>query len=235
MIDWELEKCCDNEEIVFLGLFGIYFVVDLLIWNTALGKPMKLIAVFAHEMSHATACWWTGGSVEAIEVYNNEGGVTKYRGGCRCLIIPAGYLGGAFWGGLFVAMSGNREAATVAASFFVLALLISLRYSPNGLMVCLSLVFCAITIAAILVEWLVFDPLLQFVTLFYGVFVGVFSVYDVYDDLIRRSVEGSDAHACHDLIPCCLPRCVGVQFAIVALLFQGLGLYGALVWMASSN
>jgi hypothetical protein len=37
------------------------------------------------------------------------------------------------------------------------------------------------------------------------------------------------------LIPCCLPRCVGIQFALVALAFQGLGLYCALVWATSNN
>lgn len=68
-----------------------------------------------------------------------------------------------------------------------------------------------------------------------GVFIGIFSVYDIWDDLITRTVEGSDAHACHKLIPCCLPRCVGVQFAVVALVFQGLGLYLALVWMSSGS
>jgi hypothetical protein len=36
------------------------------------------------------------------------------------------------------------------------------------------------------------------------------------------------------LIPCCLPRCVGVQFAVLALAFQALGVYLALVWMTST-
>jgi hypothetical protein len=55
------------------------------------------------------------------------------------------------------------------------------------------------------------------------------------DDLITRTVEGSDAHACHQLIPCCLPRCVGVQFVIIALALQAAGLYCALVWMTSTD
>lgn len=50
-----------------------YLLANFFLWNTALLKPMKLIAVFVHEMSHATACWMTGGKVTAIEVYNNEG------------------------------------------------------------------------------------------------------------------------------------------------------------------
>ena len=53
-------------------------------------KPLKLIAVFVHEFGHATACWMTGGKVTGIEVQSNEGGVTKYVGGWRWFIIPAG-------------------------------------------------------------------------------------------------------------------------------------------------
>lgn len=49
-------------------------------------------------MGHATACWMTCGTVKGIEVYGNEGGVTKYVGGWRWFIIPSGYVGGSFWG-----------------------------------------------------------------------------------------------------------------------------------------
>jgi Peptidase M50B-like len=86
--DWDLSTCCKAEEIWFLSLAGGYFVINFILWNTFIIKPMKLIAVFFHEYSHAAACWMTGGTVTAIEVYNNEGGVTKYRGGMRCIIIP---------------------------------------------------------------------------------------------------------------------------------------------------
>jgi hypothetical protein len=191
----------------------------------------------------------------------NEGGVTKYTGGCRCLIIPAGYLGGALFGGLLVACSGNRIASTAVACYFVAMMLISLCFAENATMVIVTLVFILITSGFIFLEWFVFTPLLPFVTLYYGVFIGSFSVYDIYgktqpsypilfmigpspdlnlfsfrkDDLITRTVEGSDAHACHQIIPCCLPRCVGVQFAIIALALQAAGLYCALVWMTSTD
>jgi Peptidase M50B-like len=175
-IDWNLSSCCGQEELTFCGLFIGYFVLNLILWSTPLLKPMKLIAVFIHEMGHATACWWTGGKVEAIEVYNNEGGVTKYRGGIRAIIIPAGYVGGAFWGGVFVTMSGDRVASTVAASVFVFSMLISLCYSPNRMLVILTLGFSALTILGICLEWFVFQPILPFITLYYGVFIGSFSV-----------------------------------------------------------
>ena len=78
-------------------------------------------------MGHASAAWLTGGSVDKIEVYHNEGGVTNFRGGFRPCIIPAGYVGVSFWGGVLVALSGSRLGATIAASVFMFALLVCLR------------------------------------------------------------------------------------------------------------
>ena len=173
------------------------------------------------------------GSVKGIEVYKNEGGVTKYVGGWRWFIIPAGYVGGSFWGGFFTVMSGNRWASLASACVFCTAMAVSMFFSPNKTMVFLNLGFIILTVGFILIDQFLLHPFLQFLTLFYGVFIGSFSIFDIYDDLITRTVEGSDAHACHKLIPCCLPRCVGVQFMVVALAFQAGALYLALVWMGS--
>lgn len=200
-------------------------IVELMITN---------LDFLLYHRCHAIMCWLTGGQVKAINVETNEGGVTKYVGGKRICIIPAGYLGGALVGGLFTTLSGSRIASTIVCSLFIAALLISLRYSPNGIMIILNLGFALFTLGFILLDWFVFDPLIQYLTLYYGVFIGSFSVYDIYDDLITRTVEGSDAHACNQLIPCCLPRCVGVQWAIVAIAFQGIGAYLALVWFTST-
>ena len=232
--NWSLDCCCGDEEIIFLSLMCGYLFANFFLWNSLLLKPMKLIAVFVHEFSHACACWITGGKVDAIEVYNNEGGVTKYHGGKRCIIIPAGYLGCAFWGMVLVVLSGDRTTSLISAGVFLFALVTSLFFAPNRTMILLSVGFCILTVGFILMDRFLFHPLLQYLTLFYGTFIGSFSLYDIYDDLITRTVEGSDAHACHQLIPCCLPRVVGLQFAFVALGFQTLGLYLALVWMTSA-
>jgi Peptidase M50B-like len=109
------------------------------------------------------------------------------------------------------------------------------RYKPNGTVVWISLLFTGINIGAVLIEYLAFSPFLDFVALFYGVFIGWYSVRDIYDDLITRTAEGSDAVACSQVLKCCHPRCVGVQFWIVAFAFQIAGLYCALVWLSTSS
>jgi len=87
---WTLQACCEIQEIIFLAFYGAYVLIFFLLGKTSFLSSMRLLSVFIHEFGHASACWMTGGKVDGIEVYGNEGGVTKYRGGCRCLVIPAG-------------------------------------------------------------------------------------------------------------------------------------------------
>ena len=70
--------------LAFLGLYVVYLAAAFVLHESIIVKPMRLLATFVHEMSHAMATWCTGGEVSAIQVYQNEGGVTRYRGGCRC-------------------------------------------------------------------------------------------------------------------------------------------------------
>ena len=112
-------------------------------------------------------------------------------------------------------------------------------YSPNKLLVWLCLAFILITLGCLLIDWLVLYPIhkpfIQYITLFYGTFIGWYGIMDIYDDTISRTVEASDAYACHKMWPFCQPRCVGVQFALLAITFQVLGLYFALVWLTTKT
>ena len=226
-------SCCNDSQTLFILLYIAFIGLALITWNTLLAKPMRLIAVFIHEWSHATACWFSGGSVLNIEVYDNEGGVTRFMGGCRSLIIPAGYVGCSFWAMIFVILSGGRKTATFAAIIFSISLVVALCYSPNRVLVYLCLAYTILTVGVTIVEYKVYSPILQFLILFYGVFVGIYAIEDIYEDTIVREVQGSDAYACHkEVCTCCVPRCVGLQWAILAIAFQLCGIWIALVQMS---
>lgn len=125
-LQWDLQGCCGREEKFFLGFYVAYYVLVFVLWRSEVLKPLKLLAVFVHEMGHASAAWLTCGKVKGIKVYANESGLAGYSGGLRAFVIPGGYVGGAFWGGAFVALSGNRIGATVAACILSAALIIAL-------------------------------------------------------------------------------------------------------------
>ncbi len=55
--------CVDG--VMDLSLFFFFSFVATQLWRTPILDPFKLITVFLHEASHATACKLTGGKVSA--------------------------------------------------------------------------------------------------------------------------------------------------------------------------
>ncbi|XP_021763574.1 uncharacterized protein LOC110728219 [Chenopodium quinoa] len=199
--NWELKGCCNHDQRNFMITIGIFTVVILALWRTFLLTPFKLITVFLHEVSHAIACF-TCGSVEGIEVHANEGGLTRTRGGAYWLILPAGYLGSSFWGMLLVLASTNLLTARIAAGCLGVALIVVLFIAKNWTLRGLCIGF----IVFLAVIWILQEKtdihILRYVILFIGVMNSLFSVYDIYDDLISRRVNSSDAEKFAEVCPC---------------------------------
>ncbi|XP_065014757.1 uncharacterized protein LOC135678860 isoform X1 [Musa acuminata AAA Group] len=212
MPNWELKHCCDHEQSVFIVTIAVFTVVILALWRTVLLTPFKLITVFLHETSHALACKLTCGDVEGIQVHANEGGVTQTRGGIYWIILPAGYLGSSFWGMVFILASTNLLTTRIAAGCFLLALLVVLFVAKNWLLRGLCIGF----IIFLAIVWLLQETtkvrILRFVILFIGVMNSLFSVYDIYDDLISRRVHSSDAEKFAEICPC---PCNGVAWGVI--------------------
>lgn len=210
--NWELKGCCNHDQRLFIITIAIFTVVILALWRTFLLTPFKLITVFLHEVSHAIACILTCGSVEGIEVHGNEGGLTKTRGGAYWLILPAGYLGSSFWGMLLVLASTNLITARIAAGCLGVALLVVLFIAQNWTLRGLCIGF----IVFLAVIWILQEKtevrILRYVILFIGVMNSLFSVYDIYDDLISRRVNSSDAEKFAEVCPC---PCNGVAWGFI--------------------
>ncbi|KAK1732425.1 metallopeptidase (family M50) [Skeletonema marinoi] len=132
--NWTLSCCCGDEEVIFIAFLFGYLLANFFLWNNLLLRPIKLIAIFVHEMSHALACWLTGGTVlnNRIEVKERDGGITRYEGGNAYFVLSAGYIGSAFFGMLFIILSGDRIASLVAACIFLFGLVISLYLTKKS-------------------------------------------------------------------------------------------------------
>jgi Peptidase M50B-like len=226
-------SCCNDSQTLFILLYIAFIVIAILTWNTLLAKPIRLIAVFVHEFCHAIACWLSCGSVRKIEVHENEGGVTTFVGGCRSFIIPAGYVGCSIWSMFFVILSGGRVTATLGCAFFTMMLIGTLCYNPNRVLMYLALAYTLLNITVVMIDYYVYSPILQFLILYYGVTIGMYSIADIYEDTVVREHKGSDAYACSaEVWPCCYSRWVGITWATLAVIFQVIGISIALVAMS---
>eukprot|EP00536_Pseudo-nitzschia_multiseries_P005042 jgi/Psemu1/295759/fgenesh1_pm.91_\ len=226
-------SCCNDKQTVFLLLYIAYVALALLTWKSVVAKPIRLVAVFVHEWCHAIMCWITCGDVRKINVFENEGGVTTFVGGCRCLIIPAGYVGCSICSMIFVILSGGRTSALIGCILFTLSLLATLCYSPNRLTVYLCLGYAMFNITVAVLDYYWYNLLLQCLFLYYGVTIGIFSIADTYDDTVLRENRGSDSVACsQEVCLCCPPKCIGLQWALMTVFFQCIGMWFALVAMS---
>ncbi|XP_030461185.1 uncharacterized protein LOC115681392 isoform X1 [Syzygium oleosum] len=224
MPNWELKNCCQHDQVVFLVCVGVFTVVILALWRTFLLTPFKLITVFLHEASHAIACKLTCGQVEGIQVHADEGGVTQTRGGIYWIILPAGYLGSSFWGMALIVASTNIVTARIAAGCFALALFVVLFVAKNWTLRGLCIGF----IIFLGIIWLLQETTkvrgLRYVILFIGVMNSLFSVYDIYDDLISRRINSSDAEKFAEVCPC---PCNGVAWGFIWGMISFIFLCGA--------
>ncbi len=99
-------------------------VASILLWNTLLIYPLKLLVVLMHETSHAVAALATGGHVERISVNILQGGVTYTKGGNSFLILSAGYLGSSLIGALILWASTRKPWKEYLAEVFGLLIIL---------------------------------------------------------------------------------------------------------------
>ena len=177
--------------IVGLAVLGLVFVV---FWHNPLLLPAKLLVVMFHELSHAIACWATGGSVDAIGLAANQGGVTQFRGGWQFVIANAGYVGSLLWGiGLLRASRSARANLAVGGLAVLLGIVAVLFVRP---LISFGFVF-TLAMAAVLGAVsryggkVAASPVLDAL----GVFSVLYALFDIRDDILLGGSGDSDAAA----------------------------------------
>lgn len=151
--------------------------------------PFELFSTVFHEFGHAFMTIVTGGSVAAIEINPNESGVTRFRGGLRCLILPAGYCGSSLAGAVLLVLSFGEKSAKSAAAATGIVLLTTI-YWAGTVFTAVSVIFMT---AALVTVYRYFPKYLSKVILFMGVMASLTSLLSISSHLITNTIEGSDA------------------------------------------
>jgi hypothetical protein len=160
-------------------------------WNTPLVFPVKAFVVLLHEAGHAAAAIVTGGSVDRIELTAELGGLCVSRGGWRPVVLAAGYLGSMLFGGsILVAAARSRRDARLAVALGLAVVVLTVVLVRTAFGILFGVLFGAGLLAA--ARWLpdvANDVLLKFL----GLCSVAYAVMDIKDDLVIRTVPGSDA------------------------------------------
>ncbi len=195
-------------------LVGMFLII-LVLWNTPVVYPVKIFVVLLHELGHTLAALATGGQVHMITLSPMQGGETFSSGGNALVVLPAGYLGSMIFGGLILAVAA-RTKADKAVSFVIglIVILVTLFYIRYIFGFMFGIVFGAgLAAMGILAPRIINDYFLKFI----GLTSILYAVLDIKDDLITRTVRGSDAYQMSKIIP--LPSVVwGIIWMAVSII-----------------
>src|SRR5690348_6920651 len=99
-----------NDVLATFGRRDVIFIVGLgflsvLLWNVPVLKllfyPFRILNVFIHELSHGFAAAMTGGKFQRFVILPDLG-IAFSGGGMQWIVLSAGYLGSALFGGFLV-------------------------------------------------------------------------------------------------------------------------------------
>jgi len=174
-------------------VLAVLLVAAIALWDWPVLYPIRVFVVLLHELGHGLAAVLTGGEIVKIAISPDLGGVCWSRGGIRLLVLPAGYLGSMAFGGLIlVAAARIRNDRWLAAGLGLATVILSLVFVRSLFGIVFGLGFGAALLA--IARWLpaaVNDVVLKFL----GLTSVLYAVVDIKEDLISRTVPGSDAYA----------------------------------------
>ncbi len=98
-----------------LALAGAAFALSFILQHIPvlgwLVYPFQLFATLIHELSHGLMALFTGGRFIKFTIAPDSSGLATTAGGWRLLIVPAGYLGAALFGGLLLILTNRSLGA----------------------------------------------------------------------------------------------------------------------------
>ena len=177
------------------------FLVVVLFWDSFALKPLKILVVFFHEISHGFAAIVTGGRMHEIAVVFEEGGHCITSGGSRFLILSAGYLGSLLWGGIIlIGAARTRLDRQIMRILGVILLTMSLLYVRPffgfGFFFGLLTATAMLTMASLASEE-INDLTLRVI----GLTSCLYAILDIKSDVIDRSHLRSDARMLSEITP----------------------------------
>jgi len=113
--------------------FGALAIVYGL-WNIPqldfLVYPFRLFVSYVHEAGHGIMAMLSGGRVVGFRIFADGSGLATTQGGSRLLILPAGYLGAAFFGAvLFYIVNRYHAARSVSVCIGIMLVVFSALFA----------------------------------------------------------------------------------------------------------
>lgn len=220
-----------------LALVAVY-----ILWNVreleTLVYPLRLFVTYIHEASHSLAAIITGGMVHGFTVSPNGSGLAQTSGGATAFILPAGYLGAAFFGSALFFLANRfprwiRGMAIFIGAFMVIFTLLFARPDETGSLNAL-LIGIGFGSAMILLGWKAPGVVNLFILNTLALMTALNAVLDVwmlvgYSDATRGAVQNDAAAFAREVTPLLPTPIVAFLWSAAAISMLAVAIYYGMI------
>jgi hypothetical protein len=164
----------------YLGIM----IVLIVFWNSVIIKPLKIFAVFLHELGHSLMSVIFGYGIQGIRINLDESGyaITLPKDSFSAFMIAnGGYLGSVFFALLILQLKRTKFKKYLLGSIAIILLIVSLRYGDSVFTILYSATFVAFVLLLYMMRN---EKLNDWVIDIIGISSAVYAVYDTFVDTI---------------------------------------------------
>ena len=167
-----------------MGRYIVILIAVLALWNTYIMKPLKIFAVFLHELGHTLMAFIFGYGIIGFKVNLNESGhtIVQSKGWFSSFMIAnGGYLGTVLFALLILYLKRTPVKKYILGSVAIIFLAITIKFSAFSFALLYSVLFAAIIILLYMLQK---DNVNEWVIDILGISSVAYAIYDTFVDVI---------------------------------------------------
>lgn len=174
-----------------LGRYLGILVFAVVFWNTIVVKPLRLFAVFLHELGHAFMAVVFGYGISAFKINLNESGYTIVRTKglfSDMMVASGGYLGSVVFAVLILYFGRTFLKDYILGALAILFIAISIKFSG----VSFTLMFSSFFVIFVLLLYMIrSEALNEWVIDIIGVSCVAYAIYDTFVDTVLLQINNN--------------------------------------------
>lgn len=166
------------------GRYMVILIVVVALWNTIVIKPLKIFAVFLHELGHSLMAVIFGNGIQGFSINLNESGyaLTLPKSQFSAFMIAnGGYLGSILFALLILYLKRTSLKRFILGAAAILLLGVSIAYGKSVF----TIIYAAIFAGFVLLLYMMHNEKINdWVIDIIGVASAAYAVYDTFVDTI---------------------------------------------------
>jgi hypothetical protein len=166
------------------GKYMAILIAVVVLWNTVIIKPLKLFAVFLHELGHSLMAVIFGNGIQGFRINLNESGyaLTLPKNAFSAFMIAnGGYLGSVLFALLILYLKRTPLKKFILGTAAILLLGVSIKYGQSLFTILYSALFAGFVLILYMVHN---DKLNDWVIDIIGIASVAYAIYDTFVDTI---------------------------------------------------